>query len=496
MISSIFIGALFNRSNEILTNLKQSVTKQSQQFIISSIFKNLKNILENRAKTVCPGITIKDEFYNFSLPNPYTQVFNITKSSCFLNSFTLFQRSKINSGTLTIEKLPSGGDDLSLGQTSIRAELKLSIKDTTTELNLNLQDTRLLRIRVSEFSEFALVILDTSAPTFIEIADNSKLDVFGETFLNISDYPSQKSFELNNLLGSNPLNKLVTFMDSFFTIGDSTIIAQNFLSLKDFQIVFRKGINYNYLANAQMPTLSNTIWNQKIDYGNNALGTNYPLLENMNSYDSSRGELTRFPDNINFPQLNVTCGGQNQDKLLNGAIKPLVLYKLGEVIFLKSKPSDLFFCGYIIADTLDIEVPINETFLMIGSFWTKKLIIHGGGGVVIYNPMSSEETPINTNTLSTISSSLSSVIQQLLIARVTLAYNFFMPLLEQGSTPPLPWSILKNNSPNTVSPYEPIFVESDPDYPGKYRWKNKIDDNRSSFLKNEYNKIILSVREN
>lgn len=391
-----------------------------------------KNVINNLKQKSCLDL---DSFLN--IQNQSTTSISVSSpselSSCLA---PIDEVAKLDKSNVSITKL-YGGQDESLGVSTIKINQNLQNIQSNQALLLKNDTTSFIHLKIFSLSDLALVMTSGQSNS-LTISDNSKLKVNGWTYIHGSQPPDLSSWAKPTFFstpGSYYFNDPVLIKAPSW---DWTSNAEGF-SLETMQAVFHGGLFTNEMRDVNIfPTdEAPNAWEQPTDYYyvyNKSLG--YPLPSSMPAahadgydiVDPTRAQITNFPNPNVISNMLLTCGSTTS--MNRGDAKPMILYRAKSNVSLDLKNSPGF-CGMIIADTLTINTAPDVKTLLIGTFIANRLVIRGGGQVIIFNPLHSSQTP--TEELAALNINVDLVTRQLLVLRASIAYNFFLPIFKTKS---------------------------------------------------------------
>lgn len=426
------VGALyfFNYTQSMSSGLRYVTLKSQMHEHANIVFENVSKHLGLGAS---PCLNL-DPFYAFSAMAPVNvkiDSLDVLKS-CFIGDSSMEIYDQFS---LELARIPSA-QDASIGETSVRAVLKLRTRNMTSVPVLKLDQEKVYNVKISSLARFTLFFRGVSGP-LIKIPVGAKLWVYGDVMKGGAD-----SLKLNSLSSPSYINggAEFEFLGKFFTHGPLEIfedgVAEKVLS------VFKGGVFPGAMSEfLDIPSMdASPVWNQDIDYHYVYKGgMGYPLPSSIpsahgageNVVDATLAAVKNFPHPDIIDDLSQTC--ESSTDPMRGDVKPMIIYQKDSDVSLDLTNGKLF-CGFVIAKTLKVKIADDQVSGLIGHFNVANLVIEGNGRLYILNPFSVRDTPEDLSLPAGMN--LSEVARQLYAQKASIAKNFFLPFFKStGGVP-------------------------------------------------------------
>ena len=416
------ISAFLNLSN---FNLKRVVLKQKSHEVSEKIRAKVRDMIQTN-KT-CNG-------YDFSILKDASTlpvapfVFDKTKLvPCFIS---VEEAAMFKSISLTVTRI-SRANDSALAQTMIQTQYKSETDSSPIFLeSVNRQ------IIVSLVTPMSFAAIFRGSGNIVDLSDKGTLVVSGKTLISngTGDGVNLDSFVNPPILVKREGE--VLFEDIVYQTARS-VTTQEYFNIDSLLYSFRGGIQENSFSglNIAFGVGSNeAFWNQPLDYYyvyNDSGG--YPLPASIpNSaigpfgykpIDLDRAQLNAFPDGVVLKKLSQTCEMYGSSS--EGSVKPMIYLNKNKDLSLNFNNSNVF-CGFIIANVLEIKIPDEAEVAIYGHVNVSKIKIEGNGKLYIVNPYDFKSSPQGAVLPS--SASIQSLVPVLDSLKTTVAHNFFVPI--------------------------------------------------------------------
>ncbi len=422
-----------SNSNQLIRYSRQKIqVENAARQILSSVETCITNLRQGGGGNNCPR---KNEFVALTnlgnaTPAPITLSWSdLTTTSNFLTNQMPLISSAISTASATVTRIASAEDPL-LGATTI--VLRVEASPSTGFFSFNTAAvTKTFRISLQNPASFALILRDTNTTPKLDLQNQTKLTIYGKTL-----FWENGDFNPSELVSTSDFPRLS--LDRLYTTGSHI----NLMSAADQQIftgLRALGVQTSWLAGANDPFAGGFAadWNQPLDYQYVYLTNGYPLPQTnpISSHGASdpRDFVAASAAATTFPNATV-MGTNNLEKTCTrpanfnvGSIQTLILNRNTSNLTLDFTLGGgaTYACGQVLADNITIVTPNATTVVWYGNIIAKRLIVTGGGELVILNPFAYSQAPSGLPAPANLNSS--DLMQMFMALDSSTGHNFFVP---------------------------------------------------------------------
>ena len=358
--------------------------------------------------------------------------------------------------------------------------IKITVSGQSTRFANNISVERLMRIRVANLAQNAIVFWGSNTKNKIQIDSGAALTVSGSTLVAVDDPNTPFTFQGFVTGLSLPYNGQIIFKKGVYTNSIYATTGADALLQKSIASVFTEGLQTNFLPGVPLPLFSSSdpayagvdsVWQNDIDYeyvygSSMAPLPQYPgatsMVDSAHLY-TNKGAKPKIPDASTTQNVSDTCRGRDDNQ---GSIRAMVLLQQSHTVTIdftsSSEPTagtDAF-CGLVMAKTLIVKLRGDAN--LFGHFFVGKLKVEGTGTLQIVDPESASDI-----ILPPVGHGFDLLRRQLLALQIFIGQAFYVPL---SYNPSFAFSSYPQFIP------QPIYKQLKPDSPGANpTWPTSLD---------------------